>query len=236
MNKHLKATRVILLVFSVMLPYSRGLCAADAGCFGDVVRISALVNSGGKVRVGIVELSTSNSYFVGTGQRAGAVEVVAIDYDKELVTLKRGDKVCVLALSADPTAPRQPAATVRPAGPPGYRGEAIERFLAEHPEAIEQGAIKFPPVDYPPITSGRGETIDRFLAENPEAARIANAPAVGKGEGIEKFLREHPEVKVDDSPIPEGSLGPGIEAALRNNPVMVTGGIPNAPAATAPLP
>lgn len=207
---------------------------AGPGCFDDAIRISALVNSGGKVRVGIIELATSNSFFVGAGQRAGAVEVVAIDYDKELVTLRRGDKTCVLALAADPNAPRHPLQPARSPDAPDYRGEAIERFLAEHPEAVEQGLIKLPQLKPAPITTGFGEAIDQFLAQDPEAARLARTPAVGKGEGIERFLREHPEIKVDDTPIPEGSLGPGIEAAMRNNPVVVTGDVPHAPALPAP--
>jgi hypothetical protein len=212
-----------------------GLARADGtNCFADLIRITALVNSANRVRVGVVEIATSNSYFVAAGQRAGSIDVVAIDYDKELVTLRRGDTTCILALAADPNAPKTMLAEVRTPDSPLYRGEAIEKFLKEHPEAVEQGQIKFPPIDAVPITSGHGETIDRLLSQNPEAARIANTPVTGRGEGIEKFLREHPDVKIDDTPIPEGSLGPGIEAAMKNNPVILSNGIPNRPLLDAP--
>lgn len=202
-----------------------------AGCFGDRVRISALVNLGGKSKVGIVDIATSNSYMLAAGGRAGDIEVVSIDYDREEVTLKRGDMSCVLRLAADPHAPRGPV--LSPQEAPFYRGEAIERFLRENPNAIEKGLVKLPLTPPPPV-EGRGETIERFLRENPEAARIANTPAVGKGEGIERFLREHPEIKVDDTPIPEGSLGPGIEAALRQQPAMATNRLSAPPAPANP--
>lgn len=209
-----------------------GAATPAAGCFSDVVRISALVNLGAKVKVGIVDIATTNSYFVGAGQMAGPVEVVAIDYDKEEVTLRRGGTTCVLRLAADPNAPAAPEPIHLP-GSPLYRGDAIERFLKENPGAVEKGLIKFPLVEVAPV-AGRGETIEKFLRDNPEAARIANMPAEGKGEGIEKFLRDHPEIKVDDTPIPEGSLGPGIEAAMKNNPLILTNQLVPPPAPPAP--
>lgn len=202
--------------------------AENAACFSDIIRISALVNLGGKAKVGIIELATSNSYFVAAGQKAGQIEVVAIDYDAEKVTLRRGETTCILALAADPNAPTIIAETHSPDSPL-YRGEAIEKFLRENPSALQEGAVKFPPLTPMPPATGHGETIDRFLSQNPEAARIANTPSVGRGEGIEKFLREHPEIKVDDTPVPEGSLGPGIEAAMKNHPMVISNGIPNIP-------
>lgn len=229
-----KKMRMFPVLLAGALFLAGGSRAASPDCFGDAIRISALVKSGGRVRVGILELATSNSYFVSAGQRAGAIEIVSIDYDKEQVTLKRGDTTCVLALAADPNASKRALAAARSPDAPDYRGEAIEKFLAEHPEAVEQGMVKLPPLQPLPVATGHGETIDRFLAQNPEAARIANTPAVGRGEGIEKFLREHPEIKVDDAPIPEGSLGPGIEAALKNNPIIVTNTIPGQPQPPAP--
>jgi hypothetical protein len=203
-----------------------GIRAANSDCFGDVIRITALVNSGNKVKAGVVELATSNSYFVAAGQQAAGIEIVSINYEKDIVTLRRGDKICVLALSADPNAPKN-VEEVHSPDSPLYRGEAIEKFLRENPKAVQEGTIKFPTPPPAVPATGHGETIDRFLSQNPEAARIANTPAVGKGEGIEKYLREHPDIKIDDTPIPEGSMGPGIEAALKNNPIIITNGIPN---------
>ncbi len=200
--------------------------AASSDCFGDVIRITALVNSANKVKVGVVELATSNSYFVAAGQQAAGIEILSIDYEKERVTLRRGDKICVLALSADPNAPKN-FVEVRTPDSPMYRGEAIEKFIRENPKAVEEGTIKFPTPPPAVPATGHGETIDRFLSQNPEAARIANTPAAGKGEGIEKYLREHPEIKIDDTPIPEGSMGAGIEVALKNHPIIITNGIPN---------
>ena len=207
--------------------------ADDTPCFSDVIRVSALVNIGDKVKVGIIDLATSNSYFVTAGQKAGTIDVVAIDYDKAQVTLRRGDTTCVLALAADPNAAKD-VAEIHSPDSPLYRGEAIEKFLKENPNALQEGAIKFPVLMPSPPATGHGETIDRFLSQNPEAARMANTPAVGRGEGIEKYLKQHPEIKVDDTPIPEGSLGPGIEAAMKNHPMMMSNGIPNMPAQFVP--
>jgi hypothetical protein len=111
---------------------------------------------------------------------------------------------------------------------PLYRGEAIENFLKEFPEALSNGMIKFPLPVAPPA-QGKGETIEKFLRENPELAKKVNQPVVGRGEGIETFLKQHPEIKVSDKPIPPGSLGPGIEEAMKKNPVVITNTIPGMP-------
>lgn len=213
---------VFLAVATTLASPSHGAAPAPAdNCFSDRIRVSALVHLGDKSKVGIVEIATSNSYMLAAGGKAGDIEVVAIDYEREEVTLKRGVTTCVLHLAADPNAVRA-AGNLTPQEAPFYRGEAIEQFLRENPNAIEKGLVKLPLTPPPPV-EGRGETIERFLRENPEAARIANTPVVGKGEGIESFLRAHPEIKVDDRPIPEGSLGPGIEAAMRKNAATTNG-------------
>jgi hypothetical protein len=190
-------------------------------CFGGDIRVSALITSGGKVKVGIVDSITDASYLVGAGEMAGSVEVVTADYQTETVVLKRGHETCTLSLAADPNAPliQAPAALAAMEDSPLYRGEAIENFLKEFPEAMSNGMMKFPLPVSPPA-EGKGEAIDAFLREHPEIARDIDKPVVGRGEGIESFLRAHPEIKVSDEPIPEGSLGPGIEEAMRNNPTI----------------
>jgi hypothetical protein len=205
----------------------------EPSCFDGDIRISALITSSGKVKVGIVDAKSGASYLVGAGESAGSVRVVEADYEKEQVVLQRGTEVCTLSLAADPNAPliQAPAAIAAMQNSPLYRGEAIENFLKEFPEAMTNGMIKFPLPVAPPA-KGKGETIEKFLAANPELAEKVNKPVVGKGEGIESFLKQHPEIKVQDKPIPEGSLGPGIEEMLKKNPTIVTNTIPGAPPAT----
>lgn len=193
-------------------------------CFDDHIRISALISAGGKVKVGIVETRTQNSYLVSPGESAGDVLVVSADYEREQVVLRRGNDICSLNLASDPNAVR-PALNLAPPVDPIFRGEAIEKFLRENPNAMKEGAIKFPLPEMPPAV-GKGEAIEAFLRLHPELAAKANQPAVGRGEGIEAYLKAHPEIKVNDAPIPEGSLGPGIEAALKANPLILTNPIP----------
>lgn len=194
-------------------------------CFDDAIRVSALISSGGKVKVGLVEAKSNQSYLLSAGEKAGDVEVVSADYEKETVILRRGTEECILVLAADPNAEPPPEAIAALAASPLYRGEAIENFLKEFPDAVDKGMIKFPlPVSPPAV--GKGEGIEKFLRENPELAKKVDQPVVGRGEGIEKYLKEHPEIKVSDQPIAEGNLGPGIEAAMKNNPKIITNAIP----------
>ena len=198
---------------------------AIPSCFDDAIRVSALISSGGKVKVGIVEAKSNQSYLLSPGEKAGNVEVVSADYEKETVMLRRGKEDCILVLAADPNAKPPPEVVEALTSSPLYRGEAIENFLKEFPDAIDKGMIKFPLPVAPPAV-GKGEGIEKFLRENPELAKKVDQPVVGRGEGIEKYLKEHPEIKVNDQPIPEGSLGPGIEAAMKNNPKIITNSIP----------
>lgn len=211
---------------------------ADPSCFGDKVRISALISSGGKVKVGLVLPETKASYLVAAGQKAGGIEVVSADYERELVVLRMGDQVCSLSLSSDPNAPVPEVAknNLQPFPNDGiYRGEAIEQFLRENPNALENGMVKFPmPVDLTPA-KGKGEGIEAFLRENPELAAELDKPVEGKGEGIEAFLREHPEIKVIDEPVTEG-FGPGIEEQLRLHPELWTNALPGIPDGQLPPP
>ena len=207
---------------------------SQPSCFDDHIRISALISSGGKVRVGIVETASQNSYLVSPGETAGDVVVVSADYDREQVVLRRGAEVCTLNLAADPNAVR-PALNLLPPPEKVYRGEAIENFLRENPDVLREGHVKFP-LPVMPEAVGKGEAIESFLRDHPELAAKANTPAVGRGEGIESYLKAHPEVKVQDAPIPEGSLGPGIEAALKANPQILTNQSPGIPAGLLPKP
>jgi hypothetical protein len=200
---------------------------SEPACFDGRIRISALLSAGGKVRVGIVETASKASYLVSPGERAGDVEVVSADYEKELVVLRRGNDICTLNLSSDPDAV-QPALNLLPPAEKVYRGEAIEAFLRDNPDAEKQGLIKFPLPVMPPAV-GKGEGIERFLRENPDLARKADQPVVGRGEGIESYLKAHPEIKVFEGTIPEGSFGPGIDAALKAQPGLLTNSAPGIP-------
>jgi hypothetical protein len=194
-------------------------------CFGDKVRISALISAGDSVKVGLVETATKASYLVSPGERAGEVEVVAADYGKETVTLRLGEETCTLNLASDPNAGTY--AAMMPSEEPVFRGEAIEKFLRENPDAMRQGMIKFP-LPIMPAAVGKGESIERFLRENPDIAAKVDQPVVGKGDGIESYLKAHPDVKVVDE-IPEGSFGPGIDAELQKHPELMTNTAPVIP-------
>lgn len=197
--------------------------AVIPSCFGDKIRISALIQSSSGVKVGIVETESKASYLVQPGETAGDVEVVSADYDKETVVLKLGTEICTLSLASDPNAPE---VFITSANPDSgiYRGEAIENFLRDNPQARDEGIIKFPLPIMPPAV-GKGEGIERFLREHPEIAARIDQPVVGKGEGIEKFLREHPEMRVEETLDPTG-FGPGIEEQLRLHPEALSNQLP----------
>lgn len=196
-----------------------GASINEPSCFGDKIRISALISTGDKVKVGIVETASKASYLVSPGERAGDVEVLDVDYERETVTLRLGQEICTLNLASDPDAVYY-AQEEAPATEEVYRGEAIEQYIRDNPDAMQKGMIKFP-LPMMPDAVGKGESIERFLRENPEMAAKVDEPAVGKGEGIESFLKAHPEINADQE-IPEGSFGPGIDEQLRLHPEMWT--------------
>lgn len=186
-------------------------------CFGGVIRISALIELEDQVKIGFVDTRDNRSYLLSPGEVAGDIIVVEANYENETVVLQLGEEFCTLKLERDPDASISQQIDY---DPQFFRGEAIEQFLAEFPNAVEDGLIKFPLVA-PPAVTGRGETIERLLNENPEMRAIADMVITGRGPGIEAMLAEFPEL-AEPLEIPEGSLGPGIEEAIRNNPEAMT--------------
>ena len=186
-------------------------------CFNGMIRISALIELNDSVKIGFVDTRDNRSYLLSPGEAAGDILVVEANYDQETVVLQLGNDFCTLQLEKDPNATLTQQVDY---DPQFFRGEAIERFLAEFPNALEDGLIKFP-LTAPPPAVGRGETIERLLRENPEYRAIADMVVTGRGPGIEAMLAEHPELAIPVE-IPEGSLGPGIEEALRLHPEQRT--------------
>ena len=194
-----------------------GQSLPNAACFENKIRVSALVLMGSQAKVGIVDNETRASHLVGVGESAGDIEVVSIDYRSDQVVLRHGEEFCTLSLAPDPDAP---VFTTEEDDDVFYRGEAIENFLKEFPDAVEQGLIKFPMGVMPPA-KGKGETIEQFLKDNPDLAKDNDTEAAGKGKGIEEFLKQHPEVN-DEVQTEPGTLGPGIEELLHKNPIIIT--------------
>jgi hypothetical protein len=186
-------------------------------CFNGTIRISAIIQFTDSVKVGFVDARDNRSYLLSPGQSAGDIEVVEANYESETVVLKLGEEFCTLSLSNDPNAPD---AEVVEYDPKFYGGEAIENFLKEFPNAVDDGLVKFPLIP-PKVAVGRGETIEKLLAENPDLRAIADMVVTGRGPGIEAMLAEHPELDIPTE-IPGDSLGPGIEEALKNNPQIIT--------------
>jgi len=213
-------TFLVLALMSSRLVAQEPAVPDEAGvltCFGGVIRISALIELDDSVKIGFVDTRDNRSYLLSPGEVAGDIIVIEANYENETVVLQFGDEFCTLKLERDPDASLAQQVDY---DPQFFRGEAIERFLAEFPNAVEDGLIKFPLVA-PPAAVGRGETIERLLNENPELRAIADMVVTGRGPGIEAMLAEHPEL-AEPIEIPEGSLGPGIEEAIRNNPEAMT--------------
>ncbi len=186
-------------------------------CFNGVIRISALIEVQNEVKIGFVDTRDNRSYLLSPGEVAGDIIIVEADYEKETVILQLGEEYCTLKLERDPNASIKSQIDY---DPQFFSGEAIEQFITEFPNAVEDGLIKFP-LTAPPPAIGRGETIERLLRENPEMRAVADMVITGRGPGIEAMLAEHPEFNVPVE-IPEGSLGPGIEEAIRNHPEAMT--------------
>ncbi|MBI3986985.1 MAG: hypothetical protein HY343_08705 [Lentisphaerae bacterium] len=97
---------------------------------------------------------------------------------------------------------------------PAFKGESIEKFLKEHPEAARQfpSPISLQSPDPNFRFDGKGETIEKFLKEHPEATRQFPSPiplsppdptmnAQGRGNTIETFIKDQPTA-VQTFPLP----------------------------------
>jgi hypothetical protein len=196
-------------------------------------RVSALIQFSGGTKVGFVDVANKDTFFLGVGDRHHGVELVEADFEGERVILRKEETTWALKLATDPNAPAfvAPAPPVAPLPPSDvYRGEGIEKFLREYPEAVVKGnlpTLTGPPPDAKPV-EGFGEGIEKFLRENPELAKKARQPAVGRGETIERFLRENPEL-AEQVNRPVQGKGEGIERFLREHPELETQAGPGIP-------
>lgn len=200
---------------------------------GEGLRVSALIQFAGGLKVGFVDAESKDTFFLGVGERKQGVELIEANFETENVVVEKNGVRWTLQLETDPNAPILPVAPPPVAGSVvpddgTYRGEGIETFLREHPEAIIKGrfpGIQPPPPGTPPV-EGFGPGIEKFLRENPELAEKASRPAVGRGETIEKLLKDNPELAEQVNRPVEGR-GEGIEKFLRENPELLSQGAEN---------
>jgi len=193
------------------------------------LRVSALIQFTGGTKVGMVDTKNHTSFFLGVGERKHGFKLVSADFDAEEIILEKDNVTWRMELEKDPNAPAIPVGASPPQAPatPVYRGEGIEAFLREHPDAVVKGTVpelQAPPPGTEPV-EGFGPGIEKFLAEDPELAERVSQPAVGKGETIERFLRENPEL-AEEVNKPVTGKGEGIERFLREQPNIRPQGIP----------
>lgn len=185
-------------------------------------RLSALIKAGDIIKAGLINLADDRHKFVAPGEKFYDAIVLGIDYDGESVTLERDGKTFSLQLAADPNAVQAAADDATDDLNRIWRGEGIEQFLKDHPDAVIKTGPSFKSLGYvpgPPVT-GLGPGIEEHLKDNPELREKLLKPVEGLGEGIESHLKDNPELRKElEQPVT--GLGPGIESYLKENPELL---------------
>jgi hypothetical protein len=187
----------------------RPAATAAGGDDGPPVRLTALLQQGDRVRVGLVLAGDGRSLLLAPGQSAGDVEVLSADYDAGEARLRWRGRDLRLALVGRVVdvglAGPAPDAALFPAG-------ALEGFFAEFPEFRSGGRGKLL-LEAPPVPSDRGETIERALAADPALREAVDGVVTGRGPTIEAILKAQPDLPPAPDATPSG-LGPEIERRL----------------------
>ena len=195
--------------------------------FARTLRISALIKSPTGIKVGLSDTQEGWNKFVAVGDRFNDIEVVSASYETETVVLRKDDLVVRLSLDRDPNAPEPNGVLSTGSETNMWKGEGIENYLRDNPDAVVQTPPIVRPANPTPVTGlgpgiekamreqglqintnplpagSMGEGIESVLRKNPELAEKLRRPVEGRGEGIESVLREHPELATNATPTPK---------------------------------
>jgi len=185
------------------------------------IRLSAIIKADDIIKVGLIDMNNGRNRFLSKGDTFNNLLIVSADYDEEKVVLESEDgEIITLTLAGDPNADHS-APNYEPINLDTiWKGEGIEAFLKEHPNAIVKAGPSLKSLGYkpgPPV-EGLGPGIEAFIKDDAERKRLMT-PAVGRGEGIESYLREHPELEAQLNQ-PVTGLGPGIESYMSEHPEL----------------
>jgi len=204
------------LPIGVPIPGTPDASAPDAS---HGIRLSAIIKADDIIKVGLIDMKDGRNRFLSEGDTFNNMLIVSADYDEEIVILKsENGEIITLTLAGDPNADHS-APNYNPLDLDSiWKGEGIESFLKEHPNAIVKAGPSLKSLGYkpgPPV-EGLGPGIEAFIKDDAERERLMR-PAVGRGEGIESYLREHPELEAQLNQ-PVTGLGPGIESYMNEHP------------------
>jgi hypothetical protein len=146
---------------------------AETDSFARAIRLSALYEIAGEIRVGLIDEQSKENFFLGIGETHNGIELVSASFEEEEAVLRRGAEMAVINLQEgrpqtvpaadqprrvsdaqrsyiDRRRARQEAAERRQAPPPTeprLTGEALQAHLQEYQmEVIRQG---LPPLPIP---------------------------------------------------------------------------------------
>lgn len=181
----------------------------DSGRF----RVSALIKTDAGVKVGLVDRQLDRSYYLREGEKAGDVEIVSADYQREEVVIRHEGQLIHFQLAGDPKA--REIFVLNPPQAPGTNA----------PIPVTDDSDLYPPHETPtpepPPVEGLGPGIESYLKANPELAKELQKPQGRYGSGIESMIRLYPELQKNlDTPPSESGLGPAIEEIMKQHPEL----------------
>jgi len=134
--------------------------------FAKKIRMSALLEDEGRIRVGLIDMTTNESFFLGVGDMELGIELISADYETEEAVLRKGPEMAVIKLqSGEITAlnpAEQQARLQQQQAPPSGAGLSYAERRRQRQAAQRQPPAPPPPPPQPLFT---GEDLQKHLQE-----------------------------------------------------------------------
>jgi hypothetical protein len=130
--------------------------------FASQLRMSALLEDEDSIRIGLIDLSNNQNFFLGVGEVQNGVELVSADYVNEEAVLRKGSEMAVIKLQSGviealTPAQQQQRLSMSPSRPSaGTRPSYADRRLARQQQRQKQP---------PPQPKYTGEELEKHLQE-----------------------------------------------------------------------
>ena len=204
------------------------LCLAASTAMAISIRVSALIDTGSGIKVGIINNHTGNSFLLAENEEVEGVRLISADYDTERICIQAEGTEYWFNLQGDPVARSEAEERAKRrdflATLPGDLGETINQLMAENPNAkMRMFETPFISPETNAVT-GLGAGIETLLKEQGQDPSVLPTNITGRGETIEKLMNElsAPEPVPDDAYSQQ--YGEGIGKHFREGSITILEG------------
>lgn len=131
--------------------------------FAKMIRMSALIEQDdGSIRVGLIDMSNNENFFLGEGEIVNGVELVSATYEEEEAVLKKGSEMAVIKLQSGEIQALTPAEQKERLDQSEKRRLSYAERRRQRQERRRKAAAPPPP---PPEPIYKGEELQQHLQE-----------------------------------------------------------------------